>query len=274
MLLEQRMPPFEGVSPGNQALIKLPIGRRYHHLFLIYSGVTLAQMTEIRILANGKVFQSFSATQRDKMNQFVGLDAANGILQIPFERMGLKNRDQQELTAVNTNVADKNGRAITSLTVEIDIAGTATAPALKMFATQSAPQPGGPGVMMNIRRTSRSIAGAGELEVSDYLYGTPVSQSLNRAFFIPSAGNINRVIVERDLYNIWERETALNEFTQKNSDAGRVPQSGYWVLDTTERGYGANQIGLRGVQDFRMRFDCSAAMTVDAVIEYLGVLGD
>src|SRR5690554_3428227 len=142
MLLEQRMPPFEGVQPGSQALIKLPIGRRFHHLFLIYSGVTLAQMTEIRILANGKVFQSFSATQRDKMNQFVGLEAANGILQIPFERMGLKNREQQELTAVNTKVPDQQGRAINALTVEIDITSDATAPSLKMVATQSAPVPG------------------------------------------------------------------------------------------------------------------------------------
>ena len=109
MRIEQRMPPFEGVAAGNTALIKLPIGRRFHSIFLIYSGVTLAQMTEIRVMANGKVFQRFTATERDNMNQFIGQAAAAGILQIPFDRVGLKNREQEELTSVNTGVADAQG---------------------------------------------------------------------------------------------------------------------------------------------------------------------
>ena len=205
------------------------------------------------------------------MNQFIGQAAAAGILQIPFDRIGLKNREQEELTAVNTGVADTQGNAITSFTVEIDIDGAATAPVLDMEATQSEALPGGPGVMLNIRKDSRSIAGAGELEVSDFIYGTPVSQALNRVYLVPSASTISKVILERDLYNIWERKTALNEVVQ--TDGGRVPQSGYWVIDTTGLGYGANNIGLRGVQDFRYRISCDGAMTINAISEYLGVLG-
>ena len=271
MRIEQRMPPFEGVAAGNTALIKLPIGRRFHSLYLTYSGVTLAQMTEIRIMANGKVFQRFTAVERDAMNQFIGQSAAGGILQIPFDRLGLKNREQEELTAVNTGVADAQGNAITSFTVEIDIDGAAAAPALEMEATQSEAVAGGPGVMLNIRKDSRSIAGAGELEVSDFIYGTPVSQALNRVYLIPSASTISKILLERDLYNIWERKTALNERVQ--TDGGRVPQAGYWVIDTTELGYGANNIGLRNVQDFRYRITCDGAMTITAISEYLGVLG-
>ena len=271
MRIEQRMPPFEGVAAGNTALIKLPIGRRFHSIFLIYSGVTLAQMTEIRVMANGKVFQRFTATERDNMNQFIGQAAAAGILQIPFDRVGLKNREQEELTSVNTGVADAQGNAINSFTIEIDIDGAAAAPALEMNATQSESLEGGPGVMLNIRKDSRSIAGVGELEISDFIKGTAISQALNRVFFIPSANAINKVTVERDLYNVWERSTALNELIQ--TDGGRVPQAGYWTIDTSELGYGANNIGLAGVQDFRYRIDCSGAMTVNAISEYLGVLG-
>lgn len=271
MLIETRLPPFEGVAPGQQALIKLPIGRRFHHLYLVYAGVTLAQMTEIRVLANGKVFQRFTATERDKMNQFMGIAAANGILQIPFDRIGLLQRENRELTAVNTGVPDQAGFAINSFTVEIDIASGATAPVLSMFATQSEPVAGGPGAMLNIRKDSRSIAGAGELEVSDYIYNKPVAQSLNAAYFVPSAGTINRVKVERNLYAIWERSTALNEKVQV--DGVRTPVSGWWVLDTSERGYGGNNIGLKGVNDFRVIFDCSAAMTITSLMEYIGVLG-
>lgn len=269
--IEQRMPPFEGVAAGNTALIKLPIGRRYHSLYLIYAGITLAQMTEIRVMANGKVFQRFSATERDSMNRFIGLAVAGNILKIPFDRIGLKNREQEELTAVNTGTPDPQGNAINSFTIEIDLDGTAVAPQLQMMATQSAGVGGGPGVMLNIRKDSRSSASAGELEVSDLLYNTPISQALNRVYFKPSAGNITRVVVERDLYNIWERGTALNERIQ--SDGERTPQAGYWVLDTSEQGYGANVISLKGIQDFRYRLDCSGAMTINTISEYLGVLG-
>ena len=271
MRIEQKMPPFEGVSAGNTALIKLPIGRRFHSLFLTYAGVTLAQMTEIRIMANGKVFQRFTATERDSMNKFIGMAAAGGILEIPFDRKGLKNRDQEELTAVNTNVPDANGFAIRSFTVEIDIAGTATAPALSVHATQSEAVVGGPGLMLNIRKDSRNPAGAGEFEIADFLYNTPVSQALNRVFFKPSAGTISDIKIERDLYLIWQRTKALNEKVQ--TDGERVPQAGYVVIDTTELGYGGNNIGLGGVQDFRYRLDVDQAMSITAISEYIGVLG-
>ncbi len=271
MRIEQRMPPFEGVAAGQTALIKLPIGRRFHHLFLIYSGVTIAQMTEIRVMANGKVFQRFTGTERDKMNQFLGIAAASGVLQIPFDRIGLKQREQEELTAVNTKVPDAQGYAINSLTLEIDIDGAASAPALSMWATQSEPVDGGPGVMLNIRKDSRSIAGAGDLEVSDFIFGTPVTQSLNAAYFVPSANDLSKIVIERDLYNIWERSKALNEKIQ--TDGVRTPVSGWHVVDTSELGYGGNNIGLRGVQDFRMKFTATGALTLNGIFEYLGVLG-
>lgn len=273
MRIEQKMPPFEGVSAGNTALIKLPIGRRFHSLFIEYSGVTLAQMTEIRVMANGKVFQRYSATERDKMNQHIGMAAAAGILEIPFDRKGLKNRDQEELTAVNTRVGDSAGNAINSFTVEIDISGAAVAPALSMNATQSEAVAGGPGLMLNIRKDTRSPAGAGKFEIADFIYNTPTSQTLNRVYFVPSTGSISEVQIERDLYNIFQRKTALNEKVQVDGGAGRALVSGWWIVDTTEHGYGANNIGLGGVQDFRYTLDVSGAMTITAISEYIGVLG-
>lgn len=273
MRIEQRMPGFEGVAAGNTALVKLPIGRRYHHLFLEYSGVTIAQMTEIRLIANGKVFQRFSASERDSMNQFIGLAAAadSGVLQLPLDRIGLKNRDQEEVTAVNTGVADARGNRISSFTVEIDIASGATAPALKMYATQSEPLPGGPGLMLNIVKDSRSPAGAGKFEISDFPKNSLVHQILNRVYFKPSTGTISQVEIERDLYNIWERSAALNSKVQ--TDAGRKPQVGYFVVDTTELGYGANGIGTNPVNDFRYRLDVDGAMTITAIQEFIGILG-
>ncbi|WP_086931448.1 major capsid protein P2 [Agarilytica rhodophyticola] len=272
MRIEKRMPSFNSVSAGNTASISLPIGRRYHMLYLFYSGITLAQMTEIRIKANGKVFQKFSATERDIMNQHKKLEPANGILRIPFDRVGLKRRDQEELTAVNTAVPDVRGNAINSFTLEIDIAEGVTAPSLKIEASQSAAIPGGPGLMMNIRRESRSINGAGELEVSDYLYGTPVSQSFDCMYAIPSAGSISKIRMERNLETFWERSAELNEMVQ--FDGVRQPISPWFSVDGLELGYGGNAFDLRNLNDFRVIYNCSEAMTVKSVFEYIGVLGN
>jgi hypothetical protein len=272
-LIETRMPSFEGGQAGTTATLKLPIGLRYHSLSLEYSSITLAEMTEIRLKANGKVFQKFSAADIDTLNQQKGLAAAAGLLIIPFDRIGLLNRIDRERTAINTGVADANGNAINSFTLEIDIdAGVAGTPVLRVDATQSAPIGGGPGVIINIRPETRTISGAGELEVSDYQYGTPTAQAITAIHLKPSAGSISKVKVERNLRPIWERKTALNTRVQANGI--RVPQSGWFHVDTAEKGYAGNTMALSGAQDFRVIMDCSEGMQVKSLIEYIGVLGN
>lgn len=270
--IEVRMPGAEGVSPGNTAIFKLPVGRRFHELQLAYSGVTLAQMTEIRVLVNGKPIHRYPATVRDVMNQFDGREAANGILVIPFDRYGLKNRAGEEETALNTDSVGADGRKIGSLTVEIVIHPDATAPVLSMNATQSERLEGGPGSVMHVMHFPRTAGGAGELQVSDLPFGMLTSQALNRVFIKPSAGTIDKVILERDTYTIWEREAALNSMMQQHGI--RVPQAGWFVIDKSEKGYGGDPVGLVGFHDFRYRLECSAAATVDFHVEYLGALGD
>jgi hypothetical protein len=272
-LIETRMPSFEGGQAGTVATLKLPIGLRYHSLSLEYSSITLAEMTEIRLKANGKVFQKYSATDLDVLNQQKGLAAAAGLLFIPFDRIGLLNRADRERTAINTGVADANGNAINSFTMEIDIAGGVSGtPVLRVDATQSAPVAGGPGVIINIRPETRTISGAGELEVSDYQYNTPTAQAITAMHLKPSAGSISKVKIERNLRPIWERKAALN--TRVQSNGIRVPQAGWFHVDTAEKAYAGNTISLGGAQDFRVIMDCGEAMQVKSLIEYIGVLGN
>lgn len=270
--IETRMPNAEGVSAGSTALFKLPISRRYHALMLSYTGVTLAQMTEIRLFANGKVIHRYSATFRDLLNRFDGRAAANGVLVIPFDRYNLKNRGGEEETALNPDSFDDNGRGIRSLTLEIDIDGAAANPAFELNATQSEKLPGGAGTVLHVMHYPRSAAGAGELQISDLPFGGVTTQALNRAIFVPSAGTIDKVSVERDTYLIWERKKALNEMMQ--ADGVRVPQSELFVLDKSEMGYAGDPIALAGFHDFRYKLECSAAMQIDCHMEYLGALGD
>lgn len=272
------MPTAQGIAPNGQALYKLPIGARYHDLYIEYSGLTLSDMTEIRVKINGLVVQRFSATERDLLNQFLGLPAANGVLRIPFDRVGLKNRVDEEITAINTDASDQQGNRISSFAVEIDIAGTATAPVLTMTAEQSDKverlpngERAGPGVIPYITKSSRNPAGAGEFEISDFNYGKSDSLSLNRITFMPDAGAISEVEVLADNVRIFKRSTVLNERIQTES-RWRKPQAGAWVIDTSEKGFGAATIPLIGLNDFRYRMQVDQAMQITALQEYNGVL--
>lgn len=272
-LIEQRVPSPEGVSAGNTATFKCQIGRQYLELQLEYSGVTLAQMTEIRVMANGKAIHTYSAEERDKMNQYMGMAAANGILRIPFTRSLLKTMAGELETGITTGVPDKNGRIVTAFNVEVDIDGAASAPALKMQATQANPSAGGPGTIMHIKRFRRNLSGAGEFEISDIPFGGPTTLALNRAFFFEGAGEtIDKIKIERNTRSIWERSKALNERLQ--SDNKRVPQSGLVVVDKTERGYGGDLIDLAGYNDFRYLLTSSGQQSVTMLLETFGVLGD
>ena len=270
--IETRLPYPEGVVAGGTAVFKIPVGRRIHEMVLVYSGVTLAQLTEIRVIANGKTIHRYSAVVRDALNQFDGRTAAAGLLVIPFDRYKLKNRGGEEETALNTDSYDDNGRGIGSVTVEIDIDGAASAPVLSMTASQSEKIPGGAGTVLHINKFPRSAAGAGELQISDIPFGGITTQALNRATFVPSAGDISEAIIERDTYVIFERSKTLNERHQ--NDGVRKPQSGYIVIDKTEKGYAGDPVALAGFADFRYRLECTEAAQIDCYIETLGALGD
>lgn len=282
MRIDLEMPSFEGHGVGQKGLIKLPIGRRYHALDLSYSGCTLAEM-EITLKLNGKVFQTFDGAQRDALNQYLGMEAAAGILHIPLDRSYLLQREQMESTAINTGVKDAKGNIITSFTVEVKVAGTADGPVvLSMDATQSDPVAGGPGLIPYIHRETRSTAGAGWFTISDYDKNVPERLLLQRATFIPSTGQIDAVEVWKDNHTIWQRSTARN--TRRQQNGKRVPQAGYWSVDTEEMGFGALTIPLslldqngniisNGVQDFRVKLDASAAMNVTALLETIGLIG-
>ncbi len=265
-----RMPSPEGVAAGQQALAKMPIGNAFHNVYLIYTGVTLAQMTEIRIKLNSKIVHRYKATDRDAMNQFAGYAAANGVLTIPFDRQNLKARTAEEQTLVNTGVRGEDGKAITSFEIEIDIDGAATAPKIEIQAEVSDARPGGIGSILHCTPYSRACSGAGEFQVSDLPKDGVTRIYLNRIFM--KTAQMNKLKIERNQYVVFERSKTLNEVIQK--DGVRTPQDGFFVYDATEIGYGGAMLTLAGSSDFRLTADMAAAETVIFYPEYVGALGD
>lgn len=266
------MPSFQGVAAGQTATLTLPIGLTYHGLLIKYSGVTLAQMTEIRIKANGRQIFSQSAVDMDKTNQYNGLAAANGLLRLDFDRVKLLTRAGQELTAIGTgapvnndsNSPMYNPTPLSTFQLEIEIAGAATAPALSAKAVQSAPRP--LGAIIKRRRFNYSATGAGDFEISDL----PKGDLIDKILIKQSADNLTKVVMERDNFLSFERTPAENSLIQV--DGVRTPQSLWYVIDPTERGFGAESI-VSAVNDFRLKLTASGATDYTIYIDYLGSLG-
>lgn len=259
------------VSAGNEALFKLPIVYRYHMLYLKYSGAALADLKEIRLLANGKVIHRYLGVERNRMNLFDGLQdaATTGILPIPLDRQDLLSRMARETTAINCGVRGEDGVAITSFDVEVDIDAAATNPKIEIFASVSLPVAGGPGDIMRVVKTTRTCQ-APTHEISDISsLGTKEGQVLNRAFIFGS--NLTAVKLKRNTDTLFEAPSDINELLQ--TDGVRKPQANLTVIDPTAEGYGANVIDVRPSDDLRFVLDLSATEQLDILVEQVGILG-
>ena len=260
----KQMPSFEGVAAGQTATLRLPIGQTYHALYIPFNGVTLAQMTGIRVVANGKAIHTYSSGEvLNKMNMDEGRESANTakILVIDFERYGMEGRSARELTALGTG-HPKDPTPITTLAVEIDISPDAAGPALSCRALRSAPTP--LGMMKKVRRFSYNAPGEGDYEISDL----PKGELINQAFFLTD--QVLSVKLERNSYVEFERTATENKLIRRNAE--RKPQAGQFVYDPVEFGNGSETLATRGVNDLRFILNMAQAAPVETVVVYLGAL--
>lgn len=263
--LSVKMPSFEGVAKGATATLRLPIGRTYEKLKVKYSGVTLAQMKEIRLIGNGKTIQRWvGAAMVDTINQFEGMQASNGLLVLNMNRHGLKTRGAIEETALGTGVRpnERFPVTLTTLQLEIDIDAAATAPVLSCTAIQSAARP------LNLIKKTRvygySPGAAGEFEISDL----PKGDLISRIIF--KSDEMDSLRIERDNRVIFDRDKTENEQSQTNGV--RDPQDGLFIYDTAEEGYGSEALVTKGVHDLRFVLGMAAADNVQVTVEYLGYM--
>lgn len=284
MRFDTKMPAaLAPVAAGSTVTFKLPVGRRYHSLQMLGSGAGLSFgidcLSEIRILANSKIIQRFSGSDRNAMNLFEGRETAtidddNFNLLIPFDRYNLMTKAGEEETALNTGSTDANNKGINQLTVEVDIASTGFSgvPDLKLYATQSESLPGGAGTVPYILKSVRDYSAAANYAVSDLPRGGITTQFIDKIFMKPSTSTLDNFVVEANNTKLFERTAALNERLQR--DGVRIPQGGWYVIDRTEHGYGGDPFDMRALDDWRLAFDTGAAMQLVVYTHYLGGLAD
>ena len=264
-LITKVMPSFQGVAAGQTATVMLPIGLSYHELLMNFAGITLAQMNEIRVVANGKVIQRYaSGTQLNAMNLFEGRAAATTVLTIPLgDRFGLKSRAGIEFTKLGTGMLDDK-RPVTSLYVEVDIDAAAAAPVLSMIAIQSDPDYSG--IIRHVNQFTYSPTTAMDFDVADL----PKGKIFNQMFF--QSAIVTALEIRRNGYTVFERSLAENIVVQ--TDGIRVPQASSFMVDFTERGYGAEGLVTDGVQDLRLVLTTSGVGSVPLALVSFGELND
>jgi len=247
----RKMPGFDGVAAGQTATLRLPISRTYHQLLVTYGGATLAQINEIRVVANGEVIQRITgATKLNVINQYEGRNAAGGVIVLDFERYGLLTRAGREVTAIGTGVNDRaiDPFPVSTLALEVDIDAAAVGPTLSAKAIQSAARP--IGFVKKIREYNYSPAAAGVFEISDL----PKRGIINKLMFDGHTANVyTSLVIERDNFIVFERDMTENRLAQ--NDGVRSPQADYVIYDPTERGYAAEGLTTENVQDLRFKIN-------------------
>ena len=256
MRVTNKLPSLTNVSAGSTAVLNLPLGLTYDFIQLEYSGVTLAQMKNIKLEVNGKIIQEFKdGNQIVFLNTYHGRPAdAAGFLTLWMIRPEMHTLQDQRLTALGTS-------DIKTLTLRFDIDAAATAPAVKAHAVQSEPQPFGLCTKIKSFVSSTAVAGVQEID------NLPTNAARIGAIHLVKP-DITDVEVTIDSMVAFQASKALAENIQKKY--GKVPQTASathidWMLE----GDMGQALTTQGVQDFRIKPTHGAAGQLDILVEYL-----
>lgn len=257
-----RLPSLANVTAGGTATLNMPLGMTYETLTLAYTGLTRAQMKDIRLLIDGKPVLEFrDGEQLAALNKYYDRYDEAGFLTIWFIRPEMANLEQQRITGLGTGA---NGvGVIQTLQLEFDIDAAATSPTVEARAVQSSPKP--LGVMTKVKQFVLSSATAGQFEIDNI----PKGPRLAAVHFHKTADDISRVEVEQNSRKIFEGDTPLVRFLQKSMK--RVPQTGYLSVDWMQEGDIRQSVDTdpKKIQDQRFRLTLGTAGVINIMVEYI-----
>lgn len=261
------LPSMSNVTAGSTAVLDCPTGLTYDKIVLDYSGVTLAEMTNIELRLNGKTIMGWkTGTLLDMMNTYYGFEDSAGFLTLHFVRPWMANLQQRRSTAIGTSDVD-------TMTLHMDIAGTAANPVIKGYAHQSGPTK--LGSIVKVRSFPKTFATSGRVEIDSI----PRSARIVAVHLFKS--DISNVEVEMDSVKIIDTsKTLASELCKKATPVARVPQDAAathvdFCMDGDNRHVlipcGDSQAvpPLAPAQDLRLRLDLGSAGSVDTIVEYL-----
>lgn len=273
MRLYQKLPSFSSVAKGETAVLTCPIGATYDQITVKHTGVTAAQIKNIKIKANGKLLTSFkSGTDLNKFNDRYQYAVTAGFLDFHFKRDEMKTLIEKRVLSLGTAAPHPqlwpSADVITSLTIEFDIDINAAAPVLKAFADQSDAAPFG--MCTKNRHVPLSIS-AGENEI-DNIVMSPNTRIL--AIHVVTAATVDHLKVQRNGATLFDLPTEVVAKLNKAND--RNAQTNWDSVDFVLEGDIKQAVSCDNVQDFRLTItaadDTTASTPAYLIVEYVSGL--
>jgi hypothetical protein len=266
------LPSPNSVGAGQTATLSLPTGRRYFSLFLYYKltanqATIEADVTEIRILVNGIVQRRFSAADLNMVNALNGFAFKAGLLPIFFAEPWRRTvMGEEGLTWGTANVD--------TFQVQIDIAGTAVAPALYAVAEVDSENVPLAGVVKWYKETYTS-GGAAVLTITTLPKLDAYLRIHARSALVTKA----KVVLD----SVEVYEATLTEATHWIARRGYTMQANNYNLlfdddsQVTSAKPMVKQIGVQNgrpvfkqLDEFRLDLTCSGAGSIPVLVERFG----
>lgn len=161
-----KLPSFSNVGAGNTATLNFPVGpRKYFTVQIKYKDGTPnkatveADLTKFRLIVNGKTQREFTAAELNTINALNNRSFQTGRVQIFFGEPWRRTIAGEEIPGWGTF-------GLSTLQLEIDIAGGAVAPALEARA-EIEDSTEALGAIVKWKRYNYGAAGAGDFEITN-----------------------------------------------------------------------------------------------------------
>ena len=262
------MTDLQNVTPGNTAVLKLPVGQgapTYDLIRLALSGgATPAHIESIRGKINGRIFlDEGTGTEIQDRDDFRGIFTEAGFVNLDFTEPKARNGAAEQL------VAAVPGQLCKSLQFEIKLAAGMPAGG-KITAHVNYRPPTTNKYVRKVFAFPQAFSAAGTEAAPNILY-LPVQESGSQIKRIwlkeTTAGNILGAQIRMGNAVVHEVTRAMAEHDQKRN--GLVPQAGLFVLDFIEDGNLAGLLDTRNVPGVELRLQTTAGELVKTYLEIL-----
>lgn len=239
------------VVAGETAVIRIRPGyTRLRDHIILGGSLTLAHLESIQVWINGQIQRELgSADDLDKRNQYYGMPAhsVNSILTVSHIREGLRRFVETHATGVGMGTGPNVKNPIHTMEIRIKIASGAPAGSISSYGEVSQPTP--PGLLLKETLDTKEYTTNGEKTISDLITGP---EEIDAIFIEEDGATVDSLRVFNQGRTIHERTAALNKHII-DSGQFRVNQSGLYILDKSERGFGKEPLLVSPVSRFELK---------------------
>lgn len=220
-----RLPQLQNVNPNQRVSLRLPLGVTYQKLyFQLGTNITTAQISNIVLRINNKEFQRWNSAADlvSGLNLYKGNLSATNFMVLDFtERLA---RDEIGLSF--GCVAATLEAGVQEFTLEFDLSAYTQVAASTITGWCDIDVPSANPIVQRVQYSQKVIAAAA---VEQLFVPFGANGYLLKRLILKHT-NLSSVRVRRDGVDIFE-DLPIAFANQRNSDYGRVPQAGYFVLD-------------------------------------------